>query len=563
MSQRSCPDPSRWRELLECTLPAGEAALLGEHLENCADCRKRLDALTDGAGPWCGVSQPGGHRPGPVLQRVIDRLKEEGERTIIRDPDLEFLDPPIRPGQIGRLATYEVQEIIGRGGMGVVLKALDPSLNRFVAIKVLAPQWASSGAARQRFAREAKATAAVRHDHVIAIHHIDEVRGLPYLVMEYIHGTSLQERLNRTGPMELAEVLRIGMQVAAGLEAAHAQGLIHRDVKPSNILLENGVERVKLSDFGLARAVDDASLTQSGVIAGTPLYMAPEQALGLPLDHRADLFSLGSVLYTLCTGRPPFRAPSTVAVLKRVCEDEPRPIREINPMIPEWLEQIVARLHAKHPIDRYQSAGEVRVLLEQSLAHSQHPGRPVLPRAPAPAPDPAPVAARSGGGLALKLILAGVLVLFLAPCLLMGLMLGLTSYLMSDLMSKMPPIPPFAEQSEKQADRDPGWVLLGNGSVEQGKSGLLRFRVDYEFRPGAADATRSYVWVVRAGERILLEKPLQPKDLAAEGTLHGERRLPLIAAKEPLETYLESKRLVPGKSGWQRERISNVVKLAP
>src|SRR5207245_7406903 len=139
---------------------------------------------------------------------------------------------------------------------------------------------------------------------------------------------SLQERLNRTGPLELNEILRIGMQTARGLAAAHTLGLIHRDIKPANILLENGVERVKITDFGLARAVDDASLTQSGVVAGTPQYMSPEQARGEAVDQRSDLFSLGSVLYALCTGRAPFRASGSMAVLKRVCEETPSLIRE-------------------------------------------------------------------------------------------------------------------------------------------------------------------------------------------------------------------------------------------
>src|SRR5438128_3116664 len=129
--------------------------------------------------------------------------------------------------------------------------------------------------------------------------------------MQYVAGQSLKDKLDRQGPPELRQVLRIGMQIASGLAAAHKQGLVHRDVKPANILLENGVERVKITDFGLARAADDAILTQSGVVAGTPAYMAPEQAAGEQVDHRADLFSLGSVLYALCTGRPPFRAAGT------------------------------------------------------------------------------------------------------------------------------------------------------------------------------------------------------------------------------------------------------------
>ncbi|HEY7425277.1 MAG TPA: serine/threonine-protein kinase, partial [Gemmataceae bacterium] len=165
---------------------------------------------------------------------------------------------------------------------------------------------------------------------------------------------TLQQKLDATGPLETAEMLRLAVQITRGLAAAHAQGIIHRDIKPSNILLEPGTEtKVKLTDFGLARAADDASLTQSGVVAGTPLYMAPEQAQGDPIDHRTDLFSLGSVFYVMLTGRPPFRAPTALAVLKRVCEDRPRPIREIIPEVPAWLCDLISKLHAKKPAERF------------------------------------------------------------------------------------------------------------------------------------------------------------------------------------------------------------------
>src|SRR5688500_7224451 len=221
--------------------------------------------------------------------------------------------------------------------MGVVLRAFDEKLHRVVAIKVLAAALATSATARKRFTREARAAAAVSHDHIVTIHAVEEAGPLPYLVMQYVAGLSLQQRLDRDGPLELDEILRIGMQTASGLAAAHAQGLVHRDIKPSNILLENGVERVKVADFGLARAATEANLTQSGVVAGTPQYMSPEQAEGKAIDQRTDLFSLGSVLYALCTGRAPFRASGTMAVLKRVCEETPSPIRQTNPDIPDWL----------------------------------------------------------------------------------------------------------------------------------------------------------------------------------------------------------------------------------
>ncbi len=255
-------------------------------------------------------------------------------RRSAADLPLGFLSPSDKPGQLGRLERYEVLEEIGRGGMGVVLKAFDPTLHRVVAIKVLAPQLATSGVARKRFLREAKAAAAVTHDHIVTIHAVDEANGLPYLVMQYVAGLSLQQRIDKDGPLELADILRIGMQTASGLAAAHGHGIVHRDIKPANILLEEGVQRVKITDFGLARAMDDASLTQSGFVAGSPLYMAPEQAHGEAMDHRADLFSLGSVLYTMCTGRPPFRAVNTLAVLRRVSEDAPRPSARPIPRCP-------------------------------------------------------------------------------------------------------------------------------------------------------------------------------------------------------------------------------------
>ena len=204
---------------------------------------------------------------------------------------------------------------------------------------------------------------------------MNDASAVPYLVMEFIGGVTLAEQIQAKGPPTLKEILRIGMQAAEGLAAAHRQGLIHRDVKPANILLENGVQRIKITDFGLARAGDNATLTQSGMIAGTPAFMSPEQARADPLDHRSDLFSLGSVLYFVCTGMPPFAAASMMGVLKGVVEDVPRPISSINSEIPDWLAAIVARLLAKDPKDRFQSAAEVAVLLAEHLAPCSIPGR--------------------------------------------------------------------------------------------------------------------------------------------------------------------------------------------
>ena len=274
-----------------------------------------------------------------------------------------------------RLGAYDIEAPIGRGGMGVVLRARDRHLHRTVAIKTLAPELAADATARQRFAREARAAAAVSHPHVVAIHAVEPDGPTPFLVMEYVAGRSLKEKLAAEGALDLPQILRIGSQIARGLAAAHEQGLIHRDVKPANVLLENGVERVKLTDFGLARAADDAAITRTGEIAGTPQYMSPEQAEGKPVDFRSDLFSLGCVLYAMGAGRPPFRGNSAVAVLRKVCDATPRPIRELNPDLPPWLATAIDRLLEKDPARRPESAARVAAVLGRRLALLQSRGR--------------------------------------------------------------------------------------------------------------------------------------------------------------------------------------------
>jgi eukaryotic-like serine/threonine-protein kinase len=285
-----------------------------------------------------------------------------GENTPTDDEALSFLAPPRRPDSLGRIGHYEVLQVLGNGGFGIVFRAFDDVLHRVVAVKVLSPLMATTSPARKRFLREARSSAQVRHENVVQVYEVGE-QPLPYIAMEFIPGETLQQRLDRLGPVEPAEVVRVGRQLAEGLAAAHAQDLIHRDIKPGNVLLEGGAGRVRITDFGLARAADDASISQSGIIAGTPMYMAPEQARGEELDQRADLFSLGSVLYQMAAGRPPFRANSTVAVLKRVADDTPRDIREVIPETPQWLCAIIAKLHAKDPGERYQSAREVAEVL--------------------------------------------------------------------------------------------------------------------------------------------------------------------------------------------------------
>jgi len=388
--------------LLDVNLPPDQRERYERHLETCPVCQERIDRAEEYRPTLRRLGQqfgdPTAAPADPTLDQVRERLTQVNPAEPTPSPgpvDLYFLRPSDRPDLLGLLGDYEVQEVIGEGGMGVVLKAFDPTLRRLVAIKVMAAAIAGNAVARRRFTREAQAAAAVCHDHLVTIHGVHEADGLPYLVMQYIPGESLQTRLERTGPLEVVEIVRIGLQTAWGLAAAHAQGLIHRDIKPANLLLEGepgalapgftrlcpgesgalapGVDRVKITDFGLARMTDDVQLTQQGVVAGTPEYMAPEQARGEVTDYRADLFSLGSVLYAMCTGQPPFRANTAVAVLRRVSDETPRPIRELNPDVPACLEAFIARLMAKKPAERFQSTAEVAALLETYLAHLRQP----------------------------------------------------------------------------------------------------------------------------------------------------------------------------------------------
>ncbi len=358
-------------------LPVEDETSLHCHLEECEQCSAALERMAGGTA-WC-------EEAASLLAK--DELDADlpghafasGDEWSDVDFTVEHLEPTDDSNMLGRLGDYDVMEIIGRGGMGVVLKAFDRELKRCVAIKVLSPQLAQSPLARKRFAREAQAAAAVVHPNVLAIHQVQPNGRLPFLVMPLVAGESLAQRLTAQGRLELKEVLRVGMQVAAGLAAAHEQGLVHRDVKPANILLEKGIERAVITDFGLARAADDVALTRWGIIAGTPQYMSPEQARGEPLDGRSDLFSLGCVLYEMATGVSPFRTDSMMATMRRLVDDPPQALASLNPELPPWFIAIVDRLLEKDPSRRFGSAKEVSELLERCLAHLQQPANVPLP----------------------------------------------------------------------------------------------------------------------------------------------------------------------------------------
>lgn len=354
------------------------------HLSHCEKCRTELNTVSAAPELWNEVTE--------LLGTDSDFESTSCVRTL---SVLDCLAPTDDPDMLGRIGEYEITGVVGVGGMGAVLKGYDKSLRRVVAVKIMAPHLANSGSARTRFQREARAAAAITHDNVIDIYGVAEAAGLPYLVMPYARGPSLQKRLDTDGPLSATEAIRIGKQIASGLAAAHEQGLVHRDIKPGNILLNDGVERLWITDFGVARAMDDASMTQTGIIAGTPQFMSPEQARGETVDHRSDLFSLGAVLYTACTGRAPFRAETTFGILRKITDSTPTPIRELNPDIPKWMCQIVERLMAKHPDDRFESAREVADLLECCLAHLQQPTQVALPDIVHVRPEPKPIPANS------------------------------------------------------------------------------------------------------------------------------------------------------------------------
>jgi hypothetical protein len=362
--------------LLSDGTPVVELEAMTDHLGNCQTCQSRLAALAAAPIWWNDTKQL--LHCGSEISWQPDaswwaQLPENGrsQREALENAVQRLLSAPSHPELLGRLGRYDVERIIGSGGMGIVLKAHDSELNRPIAIKVLASHLSHVGAARDRFAREGRAAAAVVHEHVVAIYNVESGGEVPFLVMQYVPGRSLQSRIDDEGPLAVEEILRVGMQAASGLAAAHAQGLVHRDVKPSNILLEETVERAVLTDFGLARAIDDASLTHTGVLAGTPHYMSPEQATGDAIDHRSDLFSLGAVLYFMATGRPPFRADSALGVLHRICHDHHRPVWHLNNEIPDDLSDLIDQLLAKAPNRRPADAEIVGSRLAEILSRIQ------------------------------------------------------------------------------------------------------------------------------------------------------------------------------------------------
>jgi eukaryotic-like serine/threonine-protein kinase len=324
----------------------------------CPDCKKRVAipaAVVLSPNPTAETTPPLSQRlPEPV---TIARPEDTPSLAEGGADSLDFLAAPQGPGELGRLGPYRVLKVLGAGGMGMVLQAVDPSLQRQVALKVLRPELAARAEARERFLREARTTAAIEHPNIIHVYQVDQDRNVPFLAMPLLKGESLDARLKHGPRLTITEAVRLGRQIAEGLAAAHEAGLIHRDVKPANLWLEAKTGLIKILDFGLARvAADDGQLTKTGAILGTPAYMAPEQAMGERVDARCDLFSLGAVLYLMLSGERPFKGQDTMSQLAALATTTPRPVQELNATVPLPLGDLVMRLLAREPSRRPASA---------------------------------------------------------------------------------------------------------------------------------------------------------------------------------------------------------------
>ena len=388
-SRVDCPPESELEELIGAgDSPIDQFDSVTLHVGECEGCQKRLDMLATAEVPVLSEALRGIEADSPprhsALWKALDDVagtptpSRSGRVRVERSDELEldFLEKSTDPKLLGRLSTFDIIRVVGRGGMGVVLHAYDPSLQRDVALKLLDPNLGSNITARQRFTREARAAAAVSHENIVAVHLVDEdlKSGLPFFVMQLVAGESVEQRLRRVGKLPFQDVVRLAAQAAAGLSAAHASGLIHRDIKPGNMLLESPDDRLKLTDFGLARAAEDLRLTKTGFVSGTPLYMAPEQAKGDEADHRADLFSLGVVLYEALAGKPPFEGKTPLAVLRRVADEPHVALNKYSPDVPKWFEDVIDRLLSKNPDDRYASAAELAAELAPFV--SKHRSQP-------------------------------------------------------------------------------------------------------------------------------------------------------------------------------------------
>jgi len=351
-----CPDD----DALRAVVSGGQVdGWVEDHLGSCEDCRSRMDSIA--GGEFTDLSlETDGTQPSEALEEAMAALKTQPMTSSPVDVS-EWLEPSDDPGLMGMLDRYEVRRVIEEGGMGIVLEAWDPELEREVAIKLIKPARGQKSQARDRLLREARAAAGFTHDTVVPIYAVEILKGneLPFIVMPLVRGGSLQDRMDSVrGPLPLEETVAIGRQVAEALEAAHEKGMLHRDIKPANILLR-GDGKIWVADFGLARTEGEEQLTGDGSLSGTPQFMAPEQVDGRNIDHRADLFSLGGVLYQMVTGKPAFSGKSGLEIVRAVADRRHEAVAGVNPETPKWLADLVEALLEKKPERRPEAAGNV------------------------------------------------------------------------------------------------------------------------------------------------------------------------------------------------------------
>jgi eukaryotic-like serine/threonine-protein kinase len=297
----------------------------------------------------------------------LEKMLSEGKIITTSDPVGNSQTPTTFMNVAGALESrYQVLKELGRGGMGIVFQAHDKQLNEQVAIKVLSPLLSHDGDALERLKREVSAARRVTHPNVIRIHDISEINGLHFVSMEYFHGTNLKDYIKQRGALSTMQAFNIASQICDGLDAAHRQGIVHRDLKSQNVII-NASNQIKIIDFGLAHTAQLEGLTATGLIMGTPEYMAPEQVAGKRVDERADIYSLGVILYELFTGRVPFTGDSAIAIgFKQLKEDPPRP-QELNPQIPPAVQSVILKALQKDPVMRYHSVAELKAELQNAV----------------------------------------------------------------------------------------------------------------------------------------------------------------------------------------------------
>lgn len=392
-SSGACLPPETLEQLLAGTLQEPELGILRAHLASCERCQTALNDLTEVVElrPW-GENRNWrpAHIPSPdEVARVLQRLRQQTDRVSRPPETLQYplAGPTGGPAptdllqRLPQFGSYEVMAELGRGGMGIVLKAFDPELQRLVALKVLRPDRLDE-VARARFVREARAAAAIEHDHVVPVYAVVNPENQPpYLVMPYIAGHTLRQRIDAAQGLPPQEAAEIIAQAADGLTAAHRAGLVHRDVKPSNILCDPATGRARVMDFGLVHLLDQpGDVTQDGFVVGTPEYMSPEQVCAPQrIDVRTDVYGLGATLYEALTGTPPF-AGTTRMVIYQILQGELFAPRRLKAWIPRDLETICLKALAREPERRYQSAADLRDDLRRWLRGEPIQARPAGPR---------------------------------------------------------------------------------------------------------------------------------------------------------------------------------------